>query len=90
MKTKIIKALKLDGELSYLISSFFPFVCFSDIFLRIFGERPQITTTKLVALGLTYPAISVPRNRERTWPGSLAHVIQGRSSLMLIMFDQSE
>ena len=33
------------------------------------------TTTELVALGLRNPSVSVPRNRERTGPGFLTHVI---------------
>ena len=41
------------------------------------SDHPQITTTKLVALGLGNPSMSVHRNGERTRPGSLAQVIQG-------------
>ena len=39
----------------------------------------QITTTKLAAFGLGNPSVSVSRNGEWTRPGSLAHVVHGRS-----------
>ena len=45
---------------------------------EIIRGHAQITTTKLVALGLGNPSVSVPRNRERTRPGSLADVIHDR------------
>ena len=39
----------------------------------------EITTTKVVALGLGNPSVSVPHNGEQIRPGSLAHVMQDRS-----------
>ena len=46
---------------------------------RSLRDHAQNTTTKLVAFGLGNPSVSVPRNGERTRPGSLAHVIHDRS-----------
>ena len=40
-------------------------------------DKQQIMTTKLVAFGLGNPSVTVPRNRERTQPGSHAQVIHG-------------
>ena len=42
-------------------------------------DHIRITTTKVVAFGLGYPFVSVPRNVERTWPDSLSHVIHDQS-----------
>ena len=39
----------------------------------------QITTTKVVTLGLSNLSVSVPPNGERTQAGSFAHPIHGRS-----------
>ena len=47
--------------------------------LKTVRDHPYITTTKLVAHRLGNPSVSVPRNREPTRPGSLAHVIHGWS-----------
>ena len=49
--------------------------------LKIFKIRDhaQITTIKLVPLGLANPSVSIPRNGERTPQGSLAHMMHDQS-----------
>ena len=53
-------------------------------------DHAQITTTKLVVLGLGNPSVSLPRIGERIRPGSLAYVIHDRSYFELMLVDQSE
>ena len=42
-------------------------------------DHRQITTNKMVALGRGNPSVSLPRNGERTRPGSFTQVIHGQS-----------
>ena len=53
-------------------------------------DHPQIRTTKLVALGLGNPSMSVPHNGEWPGPGSLVHVIHGPRLPKVMLMDQSE
>ena len=44
------------------------------------GDRAQISAKKLDVFWLGNPSVSVPRNGERTQPGSLAQGIHDQSS----------
>ena len=47
--------------------------------LSVLSPRDYAQITNVVALGLGNLSVFVPCNGERTWLGSLAHVIHGQS-----------
>ena len=49
-------------------------------YIDVIRDHAQISATKLDVYWLGNLSVSVPRNGERTWPGSLAQGIHDQSS----------